>query len=925
MRRDQTHGGAREEGKGDEDKVIQKRSSLSWLKGTLRRRDFHPSGSEEDFRGTIVERPSDESLAGSNSVGTVSASSSASTVPEQQVLRVPVQRNKTRPALTITLPSSQSLCGTRPAIPLSLSDEDGDVLAGTQSAKTDVKEVVPARPDDVKPLPGAGSFTDLYAELGISPPGESDDEGMPYSPRIERPVDAFSFGDILASLGGARPIEVATPDKTHSVVIGKGSAGTSAVSSGRETKRSSWRSSRHSIKPASAPPTANLPPLPPLSRLQAGEKATETDISLQEQPLSPRAVDLSSGKSSAVELGFPTFEHIRSWDETNPVVLGRPVSDGTEDTDADQSADPDISMDYGFLDTYHVESGPDTVDISDSAGYIVSSTAGSGSAPSGPAPQTSQSSSGSELAGGYSATQIIPRGRDSADQLRRGGPSRSRSSSRSPRRAPLRAGSPASRDGTDNESSDSETSDSDEAGDSSSDDDVPLAQRIPGALKAQRTLRRETRRTKRSSKSANLAATPRKERRRPRTDGRDNPNWQGEGGVPARSLEQKLLALFEAKTASSASTSDPSIPSQYRSTSMRAPRPPAPSQQNSSRQVTGPVTPAVMHSDLSRHASVSRSASRIHHQRSVENSPVLASAGFASGTHTSSRSQTPAMPPIPRMYQALASGHQVGEVETSGKEWLASRSPSIRRTNRLRSGSTSDHPPSSGTSSNIASRKPSLTVQPGDRVPSRNASAVHANMPTSPLVDSHVAVPLTQATVPRQRQASGDRMMPPVLAEQTVVSRQTIHLESMQGERRSVDLKPTTTASEVLAQILGSTTGQGFMGDWILFEVFGEYYNMERPIRSFESLVTIMKGWNCDLRNNAFLAKRSPLDRLTRTEVSWSRPFEGRARADFASCLPDDATCTADAWSLRATRDEERKVEQAMDRAEKWKCLHRQE
>jgi hypothetical protein len=61
------------------------------------------------------------------------------------------------------------------------------------------------------------------------------------------------------------------------------------------------------------------------------------------------------------------------------------------------------------------------------------------------------------------------------------------------------------------------------------------------------------------------------------------------------------------------------------------------------------------------------------------------------------------------------------------------------------------------------------------------------------------------------------------------------------------------------------------MGDWILFEVFGEYFNMERPVRSFESLVTIMKGWNADFRKNTFLAKRSPLDRLTRVEVSCER------------------------------------------------------
>jgi hypothetical protein len=144
-------------------------------------------------------------------------------------------------------------------------------------------------------------------------------------------------------------------------------------------------------------------------------------------------------------------------------------------------------------------------------------------------------------------------------------------------------------------------------------------------------------------------------------------------------------------------------------------------------------------------------------------------------------------------------------------------------------------------------------------------------MPTSPLVDSHIAAQPPLSGASRQRQASGDRTAIPALSEQVVVTRQAVYLESMQGERKMVDLKPTTTAAEVLAQILGSTASQGFMGDWILFEVFGEYFYMERPVRSFESLVTIMKGWNADFRKNTFLAKRSPLDRLTRVEVSCDR------------------------------------------------------
>jgi hypothetical protein len=855
----------------DEHKTVQKRSSMSWLRGTFGRKETSVAGQEDGAKRTIVERPSIEDAGNASpKQDRVTTPPAMTVVAPEQVLQTPVQRNKVRPALTITLPSSNSLGGPRPAIPLSLSDEHVSPAATGDKGKAQSPEQDEAVSATTSLPASTGSFSDLYAELGIMPPGESDEE-MPYSPRVERPIDAFSFGDILASLGGTRPIEVATPDKTNSVVIGKGSTGTSIVSSGRETKRSSWRSSRHSIKPASAPPTADLPPLPTLVHLQAGEQSNETEHDApllssprtgpQEQPLSPRSVDLSSGITSAVELGFEPIQHIRSWDEIRAVAPdAMRISDGSDSADVtlitETETDLDASMDYGILDTYH-----DAVDMTGAVGHMTCSAGGSGIAPSGSG-STQQPSNGADEAVGYSPTQIVPRGRESAEPRRRGGPSRSRSSSRSPRRVPARAGSPASQDGTDDESDGSDGSDSDDAGESGSDDDVPLAQRIPGALRAQRTLRRGAKR------NPNSAATPRKDKRRPRIDGRDNPNWQGEGGVPARALEQKLLALSDSRNTSSPDTF---VPHQYRSTSVRVPRPPAPSHQTSSRQVTQPVVQSGTQSDLSRHASVNRSASRMRHHRSVENSPVLESAGFTPVSYASSRSQTPGIPPVPvpRLHKALPSGHQHIEVDSSGKEWLASRSPSLRKPDgRLRSGSTSEHLPSSGTSSNMVSRKPSLA---GERVPSRKPSGTHPSMPTSPLVDSHIAAQPSLSGASRQRQASGDRTAIPALSEQVVVTRQAVYLESMQGERKMVDLKPTTTAAEVLAQILGSTASQGFMGDWILFEVFGEYFNMERPVRSFESLVTIMKGWNADFRKNTFLAKRSPLDRLTRVEVSCDR------------------------------------------------------
>lgn len=73
---------------------------------------------------------------------------------------------------------------------------------------------------------------------------------------------------------------------------------------------------------------------------------------------------------------------------------------------------------------------------------------------------------------------------------------------------------------------------------SASEDDVPLARRLPGALSVQRSLRRGPNRYGDSNNT------------RRRVDGRENPKWKGEGGVPARQLEERLVAALQQATLS---------------------------------------------------------------------------------------------------------------------------------------------------------------------------------------------------------------------------------------------------------------------------------------------------------------------------------------------------------------------------------------
>jgi hypothetical protein len=846
-------------GPGVADKSIQKRTSLSWLRDTLGRR--HERDTERASGSPGGPRPND--LKEVVDEDRVSVDIHATPV---QSLMVPTQRNKARPALTITLPSSASISGTREAITISLSDDRGEVLG---QGKSTSQQSLPPKPST------SGSFSDLYAELGISPPGESDEEEMPYSPRVERPVDFFSFGDIMDSLGGTGPIEMGSAlNKKSSVYVSKGSAsrGTSMVGSGRTTSRSSWRSSRHSIKPASAPPTAALPPLPTLAHLQTPDKnANETSA-----PLSPRPVDLSSGRSSAIELGFSAFQHIRSWDEIKEVDPGsRPESNGTDATLAIGADGLDKALDYAFLDDYHGsedESELHDAQMSegDSCRTMTASSSGQRACASGSQTQGVSASTSSEQAGtasGYSDAQLLPRGRATEESGRQSGPNRSRSGSRSPPRAPRRAGSPVSEEAIESSSEEDSDSDDDEVqGSGISDDDVPLAQRIPGALQAQKSLRRENRRSRRASKYPGLGITSTPKRSR-QLDGRDNPSWQGEGGVPARDLDNKLQQLLERQPFPS-SPIEPSETLQSRSTSVRVPRPPAPSHQNSLRNI-GQV--AAGFSSVSRQASIKQPSSRMTSNRSVDASPVLGGSPFGSSSRIVSRSNTPALVSSTGNIRLVSGSSQSrppqDEVEASRQEWLVSRSESLRHPRASASQPDPQIIPSAGQSSRSISRKPSLAVNHDDTNPIRRPNA--GLPPPHPLPSSgNVPLPVVQTAGPRQRQISGDRGTPLALNTQPTTARQIIYLESTQGSRKTIDLSVNTTADEVLQQITGGIPSESFMGDWVLFEVFGEFFNMERPIRGFESLVMIMKGWGKDSAKNAFVAKISPLDRLTKTEVS---------------------------------------------------------
>ncbi len=441
----------------------------------------------------------------------------------------------------------------------------------------------------------------------------------------------------------------------------------------------------------------------------------------------------------------------------------------------------------------------------------------------------------------------------------RSGSSRSASSSRERR---YKTSSPAAVS-SDESSSDSDSNPGLESEErlatSQSSDDVPLAQRIPGALQMQKSMqkqRRDDRRARNARKqrdclSENVQVAA-------RIDGRDNRRWMGEGGVPARELSN-LLEKVVIKQARQQETA----------TSVSSP--------------IGLVLPLnTVESLLARQGS-ERSHEATHgRQRSatITHAGSISAAGAPSRhvstrrtvrTADATREPTPVMPSTAQFARSgtasLRPAASHSSLAQSDTEWLA-RSTSHKRTNSREASSTTTSP---------ADRP---LVAPLAIKPRRHGVG-------SPHIQQSPASPLLEGSHPRSRKTSGDNAAPAILAL-PCATEQRVLIGSAQGAAESVQLHAHTTCAEVIQslQTRGSLRGDRAANvDWVMFEIFGELglgkgaelahhspYLMpittaERPIRSFEYLLPIMRGWNSDIRANAFLVKLSPNIRLTTTSV----------------------------------------------------------
>ncbi|KAK2465411.1 hypothetical protein APHAL10511_002765 [Amanita phalloides] len=118
--------------------------------------------------------------------------------------------------------------------------------------------------------------------------------------------------------------------------------------------------------------------------------------------------------------------------------------------------------------------------------------------------------------------------------------------------------------------------------------------------------------------------------------------------------------------------------------------------------------------------------------------------------------------------------------------------------------------------------------------------------------------------------------IPPTPVAINIKTQQRIFIGDMQ-RFNVVEIDNDTHADDVVAMIRnqGSLNGLTGLGDWMLFEV-AQDFGMERPIRGYELLSDVQASWNKDKLVNMFVLKLTPLAaHLRREAVPSSSPTHG--------------------------------------------------
>ncbi|KAH9480829.1 hypothetical protein JR316_0007430 [Psilocybe cubensis] len=486
-------------------------------------------------------------------------------------------------------------------------------------------------------------------------------------------------------------------------------------------------------------------------------------------------------------------------------------------------------------------------------------------------------------------------------------------SSRSPSLKPMDF--PASSKHSSRYASEDESEDDDSTSDS--DDDVPLAQRIPGALTAQQTIRRQFREEREQRKrekalrmeNGNAERRARQETLRPAGAG---PSMQdGNVGSSSRdaamhaassvsALQRQRTTTLPGKAPTAGAFNPHDLARKLQNVQLAEASPPAYQQQQlyllqqqhqqlALRQRSKSVSkPSADHQPLPPYSAASPSASSpATRSRSIRDPSTQTQHQFSP---SSPMGQTN-VPPVPSL-RPMRSFHRPSEHRSVGVEdprTMPHPSEAEQRLGRSVTSATRSHRPvpvddprfGADADPRLGRSVTSATRAPRRRSPSQSRPGGERSIePVPPLPASmhgrtshddprkNVRPGTAEGRNPSTR-TSGDverapRSAPaqpplPPLANKVVVSQQRVFVGNLQ-QFHMVEIGPTTTAGDIVSMMeaQGALNGWAGSGGWMVFEV-AQDFGMERPVRSYELLADVQSSWLKDKSVNYFVLRLTPL------------------------------------------------------------------
>ncbi|KAF7980008.1 hypothetical protein HWV62_40112 [Athelia sp. TMB] len=365
------------------------------------------------------------------------------------------------------------------------------------------------------------------------------------------------------------------------------------------------------------------------------------------------------------------------------------------------------------------------------------------------------------------------------------------------------------------------------------DDDMPLAQRIPTALKAQKTIRKQVRDERDQRRKEKAEASARK---------RQNTVPSVVQPVSTQSFSSRLLGRVRTKTMPS------STPRPFAAEDL--------TQKLLGVQATGSIPAAT---------SQPRSPlgnSSFDHENLGKNLFVKSRSSRPTTADSASREQVlRAQRSLHSLSAAPARTSQENSSRGLGRSNTKTRRPddgylsAAPPTSFHLDGRSSTDRPKSRRTSDEASRPSHSSARPSAEYSSGQRSGSRPPMP--PLPPAEVLSNMAMQSPPK-----------------VTVAQQRIFIGDKQ-RYNTVETTPSTTAGEVVQMI--EQQGEleqlkGGVGGWMLWEV-SQDFGMERPMRDYELLSDVESAWIKDKMVNIFVVKKSPMSNiLARSNVPSSSP-----------------------------------------------------